>query len=96
LANQKSASKRAVSKLEANSPLQNSFRPLKKFRRNRFGSGLSFVFRFSLNIPLTALSLSPDGVTWTLLPAVDTALTKRYEEWQHSLFAKGRAFEPFK
>ena len=70
----------------------------KMSQRNRFDWGM-FQFGFLLdhfvNKGLT-ICFSPDGVTWSLLPAVDSVLTKRYEEWQHWLFAKGRAFEPFK
>mmetsp|Transcript_7810 Transcript_7810/g.23506 ORF Transcript_7810/g.23506 Transcript_7810/m.23506 type:complete len:162 (-) Transcript_7810:407-892(-) len=37
-----------------------------------------------------------DGVTWTQLPPVDDILTKKFDEWQRSLFEKGQSFTPLR
>jgi len=46
-------------------------------------------------LPKTTFRLSPDGVSWTLLPAVDNSIESKWHEWREFLKSKGRIFTPF-
>uniref|UniRef100_A0A7S0V383 Radial spoke head protein 9 homolog n=1 Tax=Hemiselmis tepida TaxID=464990 RepID=A0A7S0V383_9CRYP len=46
-------------------------------------------------IPKRTFRLGPDGVSWTLLPTVDEAVTAKWLGWRDWLKGKGRIFTPF-